>query len=56
MAKKLKNAHVGGFQMAMFAPESGWTPPSELPDLRQAKMIGVDVEGKDPNLNKMGPG
>jgi len=56
MAKKLKNAHVGGFQMAMFAPESGWTPPSELPDLRQAKMIGVDVEAKDPNLTKMGPG
>lgn len=42
--------------MAMFAPESGWTPPSELPDLSQAKAIGVDVEAKDPNLMTMGPG
>lgn len=56
MAKLKKNYHVGGFQMAMFAPESHWTPPTELPDLGRAKIIGIDVEGKDPNLQKRGPG
>lgn len=56
MAKLKKNSHVGGFQLTMFAPASSWAPPSELPDLSQAKMIGVDVEARDPNLNTMGPG
>lgn len=56
MAKLKKNSHVGGFQLAMFAPVSEWSPPTELIDLGRAKMIGVDVEAKDPNLMKQGPG
>ncbi len=40
----------------MFAPSSEWKPPTELPDLSRAKIIGVDVEAKDPNLMTMGPG
>lgn len=56
MAKLKKNSHVGGFQLAMFAPESFWMPPTELPDLRGRKFLGVDVESKDPNLQTMGPG
>lgn len=56
MAKAKKNVHVGGFQLAMFAPASEWSPPTELPDLSRAKYIGVDVEAKDPNLQTMGPG
>lgn len=56
MAKVKKNVHVGGFQMAMFAPESGWKPPTDLPDLSQAKMIGLDVESHDPYLMTRGPG
>jgi DNA polymerase I-like protein with 3'-5' exonuclease and polymerase domains len=56
MAKLKKNVHVGGFQLAMFAPSSEWKPPTELPDLSRAKIIGVDVEAKDPNLMTMGPG
>ena len=43
-------------QMAMFAPKSEWVPPSELPDLTGAKKIAIDVETKDPNLKKNGPG
>ena len=43
-------------QMAMFAPKSEWIPPLELPDLTAAKTIAVDVETKDPNLKKNGPG
>ena len=53
---KLKNSHVGGFQLAMFAPESGWVPPTELPDLSKSKYLGIDAETKDSNLHKMGPG
>lgn len=35
----------------MFTPESSWTPPAELPDLRHAGMrIAVDVENKDEGL------
>ena len=35
---------------------SEWVPPHELPDLTHAKTIAIDVETKDPNLKKMGPG
>jgi len=35
---------------------SEWVPPHELPDLTRAKTIAIDVETKDPNLKKMGPG
>ena len=45
-----------GLQMAMFAPKSEWVPPLELPDLTSAKKIAIDVETRDPNLKKNGPG
>src|SRR5210317_2296030 len=43
-------------QMAMFAPKSEWVPPHELPDITNAKKIAIDVETRDPNLKKNGPG
>ena len=43
-------------QMAMFAPKSEWIPPLELPDITSAKKIAIDVETRDPNLKKHGPG
>ena len=43
-------------QMSMFAPKSEWIPPLELPDLTKAKKIAIDVETRDPNLKKNGPG
>ena len=42
--------------MAMFSPKTEWIPPSELPDLSQAKEIAIDVETRDPNLKQLGPG
>ena len=42
--------------MAMFAPKSEWVPPLELPDLSGAKKIAIDVETRDPDLKKSGPG
>ena len=43
-------------QMAMFAPDSEWVPPSEFPDLSDAKQIAIDLETRDPDLMKRGPG
>ena len=40
----------------MFKPASDWTPPSSFPDLSQAKIIGLDLETKDPYLQEKGPG
>lgn len=39
-------------------PETGWRPrsPSDLPDLRGARVISYDVETYDPELNEHGPG
>lgn len=39
-------------------PETGWRPrsPSDLPDLRDAKVIAFDTETYDPELGDFGPG
>lgn len=36
--------------------ESSWRPRAEYPDLSSAKIIGIDVETRDPNLETLGPG
>ena len=43
-------------QMAMFLQKAEWIPPLELPDLTSASKIAIDVETRDPNLKKNGPG
>ena len=43
-------------QMPLFAPESNWAPPQNLPDLSSAKEIAVDLETHDPDLIHKGPG
>ena len=47
---------MANLQMAMFAPKSEWIPPLELPDITSAAKIAIDVETKDPNMRKNGPG
>jgi DNA polymerase I-like protein with 3'-5' exonuclease and polymerase domains len=37
-------------------PKSKWKPPTNLPSLRTAKLITVDVETRDPKLQEEGPG
>jgi len=37
-------------------PETGWTPPTEFPNLSAAKVIGLDTETWDPELLDAGPG
>jgi|TARA_R110002020_G_scaffold524_1_gene2603 DNA polymerase-1 len=36
--------------------ESVWFPPEHLPDLKNEKIISLDVETKDPNIRNLGPG
>lgn len=37
-------------------PETGWTPPTEFPNLDAASAISFDVETWDPELEQAGPG
>jgi DNA polymerase I-like protein with 3'-5' exonuclease and polymerase domains len=43
-------------QIPIFTKNPEWVPPSELPDLTDAKEIAVDLETRDPNLKNKGPG
>ncbi len=36
--------------------DSDWSPPSSFPDLTQYERISIDLETRDPNLLKLGPG
>ena len=40
----------------LYQPPSEWMPPEKFPNLKDAKLISVDLETRDPNLIKMGPG
>lgn len=37
-------------------PATGWVPPRDFPNLRAAKMIGIDCETFDPEIEDHGPG
>lgn len=44
-------------QLPLFKPKSEWTAPTELPDLRRHKLVGIDTETRDDGLlNDIGPG
>ena len=44
-------------QVPLFKAQTEWLPPDEFPDLSKHKEISIDLETKDPNLNKsMGSG
>jgi len=44
-------------QIPLFKAQTEWLPPDEFPDLSQHAEISIDLETKDPNLNKsMGSG
>jgi DNA polymerase I-like protein with 3'-5' exonuclease and polymerase domains len=43
-------------QSGLFMPQSDWRPPKKFPDLSGEKIIGLDIETKDTDLVKRGPG
>lgn len=54
--KKLNLDKCDGLQQGLFMPAAGWTPPTSFPDLSGEKIIGLDIEARDPNLLTKGPG
>lgn len=56
MARRKYSHPTEGLQMSMFTPEGDWRPPSELPNLKAAKKIGIDCETRDERLKTLGPG
>ena len=43
-------------QKPLFKPQTEWVHPNTFPDLSDHDEISIDLETKDPNLIKMGPG
>lgn len=43
-------------QLPLLTPESRWSPPTHMPDLRQARLIAIDLETKDEHLLTKGCG
>ena len=43
-------------QRALFKPRTEWVHPNEFPDLSSYDEIAIDLETKDTNLIKLGPG
>tara|TARA_R110002020_G_scaffold110026_2_gene254374 strand:- start:564 stop:2444 length:1881 start_codon:yes stop_codon:yes gene_type:complete len=43
-------------QRPLFKPQTEWVHPNTFPDLSEHDEISIDLETKDPNLIKMGPG
>lgn len=54
-ARKYKPDASDNFQDSLFQPPSNWTP-SGFPNLSGEKIIGLDIETKDPFLKERGPG
>ena len=42
--------------MALFQPASEWVAPTEYPNLSHAREIAIDLETRDPGLERLGPG
>lgn len=43
-------------QIGMFKPQSEWVPPMDFPNIKDAEMIAIDLETRDPNIMDKGPG
>ena len=44
-------------EVATGALDSDWSPPASFPDhYKEAKVISIDLETRDPNLMTLGPG
>ena len=43
-------------QTPLFKPQTEWVPPQKFPNLKESKMITVDIETCDEELKVKGPG
>lgn len=56
MRRKINHDASHGLTGTLFEPGSSWVAPTSYPDLSGEKLIGLDVESKDPDINELGPG
>lgn len=56
MARPTPAKRPSGFQEALFRPDITWCAPTEFPRLRGSKIIGLDTETRDEDLELLGPG
>ncbi len=42
--------------LPLFTPEAAWSPPKEPPNLDGVKVLAIDTEARDPELQEHGPG
>jgi DNA polymerase I-like protein with 3'-5' exonuclease and polymerase domains len=42
--------------VTLFQPPSEWVAPTEYPNLKGAREIAIDLETRDPDLERLGPG
>ena len=42
--------------LPLFPPSSEWVPPDGFPDLSSASEIAIDLETRDDNMDRLGPG
>lgn len=54
--EKLQRTHTPRADRLVSVPETGWQVPREFPNLRGAKLLGLDTETKDLELGSRGPG
>ncbi len=56
MRRKINHDAHDGLCGALFPPRSDWVAPTSFPNLSGEKVIGLDIETKDPGLLERGPG
>ena len=54
-SKKHRN-DPNSLNLILFEPKSDWSPPDNFPDLSGERIIGFDIETRDPELTKRGSG
>ena len=48
--------NLSNMQTPLFKPQTEWVPPQTFPNLKESKMITVDIETCDEELKVKGPG
>lgn len=56
MRRKVNHDKSDGLCGTLFPPNSAWKPPTSFPDLSGQKVLGLDIESRDPQLKERGPG
>lgn len=56
MRRRINLQKSDALQDTLFQPISAWSPAKSFPDLLGVRVVGFDLETRDPNLSSRGPG